>query len=132
MVFIFHIFDVITEGLQKLFLTVQAAQDPFIQRIVGTDITDMDILFLADPVYPVLALQAGGQVPAVGEINNIVAELQIQAVAGAVTVGNEEIGLCFKGFQILHPFFMGMEPSKRAICSSPYLTDKIRHNTSIS
>ena len=72
MVFIFHIFDVITESLQKLFLTVQAAQDPFIQRIVGTDIPDMDILFLADPVYPVLALQAGGQVPAVGEINNIV------------------------------------------------------------
>ena len=105
MVFIFHIFDVITESLQKLFLTVQAAQDPFIQRIVGTDITDMDIL--ADPVYPVLALQAGGQVPAVGEINNIVAELQIQTVACAVTVGNEEIGPCFKGFQILHPFFHG-------------------------
>ena len=107
MVFIFHIFDVITESLQKLFLTVQAAQDPFIQRIVGTDITDMDILFLADPVYPVLALQAVGQVPAVGEINNIVSELQIQTVACAVTVGNEEIGPCFKGFQILHPFFHG-------------------------
>ena len=80
----------------------------------------MDILFLADPVYPVLALQAGGQVPAVGEINNIVAELQIQAVAGAVTVGNEEIGPCFKGFQILHPFFHGdgTDVYKRQLCAS--------------
>ena len=53
----------------------------------------------------VLALQAGGQIPAVGIVDDIMAELQVKAVARAVPVGNEEGGGFPEFLQVTEPFF---------------------------
>lgn len=131
-IFVFHVFNVVSEGFQKLFLPVQAAEDSFIQGVIGTDIPDADVLILADPVDTVLALQAGGQIPAVGIVDDIMAELQVKAVARAVPVGNEEGGGFPEFLQVTEPFFIGREPSKRATFSGPYFLERISHSTSIS
>ena len=39
--------------------------------VIRTNIPDADVLILADPVDTVLALQAGGQIPAVGIVDDI-------------------------------------------------------------